>query len=142
MKAPANATKRLKAEAEKLTDLIFHRKHCIVHLIKSGRLYYYKVEKHHLIHKSRSVRFKFNIWNILPVCQNDHTFDNLSAHEAEEKFLVWVKDKLPLHWSWYQDHRNESTRHISPAEWSEICDELRHYVKHPLEAEKIIYERG
>lgn len=137
MKPPENTTKRLKEEAKKLTDRIFSHKYCVVHYKNSRKFVSYNIEKHHLIHRSNSIRFKFNIWNILPVCDNKHN----SAHEAEDKFLAWVKDNLPLHWAWYQGHRHEKARHISYAEWSDICEELRYYLNHPGEAEKIIYER-
>ena len=141
MKAPPNTTQVLKAEAEKLTKAIFHRRYCVVHYKNTGKQVYYNIEKHHLIRKGQSSKFKFNIWNIIPICENNHRWDKLSAHEAEKKFLAWVEENLPLHWAWYQKHRNESTRHISFAEWSDICDELRYYANHLYEAEQIIYEK-
>ena len=142
MKAPPNTTKILKAEAERLTNIIFRNKYCVVHFKKSGKQVFFKVEKHHLIKQGQSTRYKFDIWNILPVCENYHRWDKLSAHEAEDKFMAWVKENLPLHWSWYQEHRNENARHISSADWSDICDQLYYYVKHTYEAEQIIYEKG
>lgn len=141
MKAPPNTTKRLKKEAEKLTDAIFRGKYCIVHFIDSRRFVTYNIEKHHLIKEGQSTRFKFVLMNILPVCKNKHRFDKDSAHEAEEKFLAWVKENLPLHWAWFEQHRYEKTRHISPGDWQDICDELRHYLNNPEEAERIIYEK-
>jgi len=140
MKPPPNTTKVLKAEAEELTAAIFRGRYCIVHFKNKGKQVFYKIEKHHLIHKGQSSKFKCNIWNILPVCENDHRWDNMSAHEAEQKFLVWVKDNLPLHWAWYQEHKNEAPHTLYAADWSEICDELRHYANHRYESEKLIYE--
>lgn len=139
MKEPANATQVLKAEAKKLTEIIFHHRYCVVHYKKTGKQVFFKVEKHHLIRNSK--RYKFNIWNILPVCENDHRWDELSAHEAEEKFRQWVKENLPKHWAWFQEHRYDKTVHLDSGHWSEICDDLRHYANHLYEAEILIYEK-
>lgn len=141
MKAPPNTTKVLKAEAKKLTEVIFYRKYCVVQYKKTGRQKTWKIENHHLIHRSQSDRFKFNIWNILPVSGQDHRTGKEAAHEDRDKFLLWVKENLPLHWAWYQKHKDEKTRHISYADWSDICDELRYYANRPYEAEKLIYEK-
>lgn len=141
MKPPENTTKRLKEEAKKLTDRIFSHKYCVVHFKNSRKFISYKIEKHHLIKQGQSTRYKFNIRNILPVCDDKHRRDKLSAHENEEKFLLWVKDNLPLHWKWFEEHRYEKTTHINYAEWFGICDDLRYYLNHPGEAERIIYER-
>ena len=141
MKAPTNTTKVLKDEAKRLTDRIFRHKYCIVQYKNTGKLEYRNIEKHHLIRKGQSTRFKFDIWNILPICENEHRFDKTSAHEAEESFMNWVKENLPLHWAWYKKHKNDSPRTLYPSDWSDICDELRYYANHPYEAEHLIYEK-
>lgn len=140
MKAPQNTTQVLKAEAERLTNRIFWHRYCIVHFKNTGKQVYFKVEKHHLIRKGQSTRYKFDIWNILPICKNEHRFDKTSAHEDRDKFLAWVKKNLPLHWAWYKKHKDEAPRTLYPSDWVDVCDELRHYVEHPYEAEKLIYE--
>ena len=141
MKAPPNTTKVLKAEAKNLTDRIFRHKYCVVHYKESGKLEYRRIENHHIIHKSQSVRFKFNIWNILPVSDKHHRTGEMAAHEARDKFLAWVEKNLPLHWTWYKRHKNESPRTLYPADWAEICDELKYYANHPYDAEHLIYEK-
>lgn len=141
MKPPENTTKVLKAEAERLTDRIFRHKFCVVEYKKNGKLNYRNIENHHLIHKSQSVRFKFNICNILPISDKHHRAGKEAAHEEREKFLAWVKDNLPLHWVWYQQHKDEAPHTLYDADWAEICDELRHYANHLYEAENLIYEK-
>lgn len=141
MKAPPNTTQVLKAEAKKLTDRIFRHKYCVINFKKSGKLEYHRIENHHLIHKSQSTRFKFNIWNILPIFVKDHRTGKESAHEDRDKFLAWVKENLPLHWAWYQKHKDEPPRTLYLADWDGICDELRYYANHPYEAEQLIYEK-
>jgi len=141
MKAPANTSKILKAEAERLTNRIFRNLYCIVHYKKTGRQRTWKVEKHHLILKGQSVRFQFNIMNILPVSDKDHRTSKEAAHEDRDKFLAWVKDNLPLHWAWYLKHRYDKARTIRLDDWSKICDELRYYENNPYEAEQLIYEK-
>lgn len=141
MKPPPNTTKVLKAEAEKLTKRIFSHKYCVVQYKKTGKQKFWKVEKHHLIHKSRSDRFKFNIWNILPISDTDHRTGKEAAHEDREKFLAWVRKNLPLHWAWYMEHKDEPPHTLYTTDWAKICDDLRHYEKHPLEAEQLIYEK-
>lgn len=153
MKAPPNTTQVLKAEAKRLIDKIFRYKPCVIHY-KQGEFacrqsrYRRKVEKHHLIPKGQSVRFKFNIWNIIPICEDSHrTGEEMAAHpygsntEAEEKFWEWLKENLPLHWAWYQEHKDEPPRTLYLADWDGICDELRYYANHSYEAEQIIYEK-
>ena len=141
MKAPSNTTKVLKTEAKNLTDRIFRHKYCVVHYKNSGKLYYFKVEKHHLIRKGQSLKFKFNIWNIIPISEDSHRTGKEAAHEEHDKFMAWVKENLPLHWTWYLTHKDEKPRTLYDADWSDICDELRHYVAHPYEAEQLIYEK-
>jgi len=141
MKAPSNTTKVLKAEAKKLTDKIFRNRYCVVHYKKSGKTIYRNIEKHHLIHKSHSVRFKFNIWNILPISDKGHRTGKEAAHEDRDTFLAWVQENLPKHWAWYQQHKDERPRTLYAADWSEICDELRYYANHPYKAENLIYEK-
>jgi len=142
MKSPPNTTKRLKEEAEKLCDRLFRGKYCVVHFKETGRTNVtYGVEKHHLIERGKSSKFKFNIWNIVPICADKHRWSKLSAHEAKEQFMNWVKDNLPKHWKWFQEHRYEPPRTLYDADWAEICDDLRHYLKHPHEAEVLIYEK-
>lgn len=140
MKAPANTSKILKAEAKKLTERIFRRKYCVVQYKKSGKLEYRKIEKHHLIHKGQSVRFKFNIWNILPVSEKDHRTGKEAAHEDRDKFMAWVKENLPLHWAWYKAHKDEKPRTLYAGDWANICEELKYYCNNPYQAERIIYE--
>lgn len=124
-----------------MTDVIFRRRYCVVQYKKTGKQTFWKVENHHLIHRSRSDRFKFNIWNILPISDKDHRTGKESAHEDRERFLTWVEKNLPRHWAWYKAHKDEKTQHISYADWSDICENLRHYANHLYEAEQIIYEK-
>ena len=142
MKAPPGTTKRLKEEAKQLTEALFRGRYCVIHFKDSRRFVTYDIEKHHLIKQSQSSRFKFNIWNILPICANKHTWSKSSAHEDEKNFLVWLKKNLPKHWQWFERHRYDKTRHISPGDWQEICDELRYYLNHPAEADDLIYEKN
>lgn len=141
MKAPQNTTKVLKAEAKRLTDRIFRYPYCVMQYKESGKIDYRRIENHHLIHRSNSVRFKFNIWNILPISDKHHRTGKEAAHEDRDRFLAWVKENLPLHWIWYQQHKDESPRTLYAADWAEICEILRYYANHPFEAEKLIYEK-
>ena len=132
--------KALKAKAERLTRLIFKHQKCVVCWFKHKKIVTH-THPHHLIRQSQDIRLKYEIWNILPLCNQHHNTDKeIAAHGACEGFEQFLKTYLPLHYAWRHKHQNMPARKIDIEDLEIIVNELQTLLnKHDVEM--IIYER-
>ena len=105
-----------------------------------GDLTYKNIERVHIIRQSQSTKYNCQILNILPISKKYHDAWLHAYNEDEAKFFAWLKDALPLHFAWHEQHLNERTQTIPLSYWEGLYKELKFYADHPAEAYRVIFE--
>jgi len=131
---------QLKKKCQNLIERrIFRNYPCIIS--KSyGETIYKKIERVHIIRRSQSTKYNCQIMNILPISQKIHHELLHTDNEGEAKFFAWLKDNLPLHFAWWEQHNNERPQTIPLSYWQGLHKELKFYADHPSRAYRVIFE--
>lgn len=95
-----NEKTRLKKEMDRIWYAAQHRrwKRCAV----SGES---PVEIHHLISKARLATAWMEENRIGLTAKHHRLSQEFSAHKTKKKFLLWLKDRFPEKWAWYEANR-------------------------------------
>jgi len=94
---------------------------------------------HHVLHKGSYDRLRFEIWNLVPLCNFHHSWSDTS----EEAFrLVFLLNYLPRHHRYYLNERdNRKPVQQTVESLTKICADLQYYADRPDNAEYLIYEK-
>ena len=71
---------------------------------------------HHLISKSRSKALRYDIRNILVLCQAHHCFGtDMAAHSTShlvvERFHKWFRKNKPAQYAWIKEHERDQRKY-------------------------------
>ena len=82
---------------------------------------------HHLLPKSRFGRYRFELWNLIPLCPTHHTMgSHLSAHNENllcvERFWQFLKERYPTRLALLR--KKESQYMVSTIHWEDLYKKL------------------
>ena len=135
-----------KKRLKKLLDIIFKEQPCVV--CKSLGRINTQTCAHHVVSKGSNVHWKWEIRNLIPLCNHHHLFDiEINAHSRRGNsmevghFWSWLEKNLPIHHQWAEDNCKVRGKRYAD-DWDVIIKELEFFVENPMEAENLVFERN